>query len=153
MASDLIDFFTSAILEAPLTDNANSFYSAQSLFNSYHLSAIRLLDLLALLLVSKLFPQPLQHPFNSTSYDTSCSGHIIRYEHRRRAGDDGQWSRLPQRQTQRTAGSEDIATSVQTLWPLAGREGLNKDIGLFIGLNTVEGPALVQSLFDGPPYS
>lgn len=39
-------------------------------------------------------------------------------------GDDGQWGRLPQRQTQRTAGSEDIATSAQTLQPLAEREGL-----------------------------
>lgn len=117
------------------------------------MSAIRLPDLLALLLVSKPFPATSSAPFNSTSYDTSCSGHIIRYEHRRRAGDDGQWGRLPQRQTQRTAGLEDIATSVQTLRPLAEREGLNKDIGLFIGLNTVEGPALVQSPFDGPPYS
>lgn len=39
-------------------------------------------------------------------------------------GNDGQWGRLPQRQTQRTAGSEDIATSAQTLQPLAEREGL-----------------------------
>lgn len=49
-------FFTSVILEAPLPTTLIPFIARSALFNSYHLSAIRLLDLLALLLVSKPFP-------------------------------------------------------------------------------------------------